>query len=178
MRMSYLIMVLLCLQGCRHSGGQSGSIAEYDSVTPCLNGTGIVSRGGKFGVIDSAGVELVPLVFDDLFYLTDDIAAAIIGENCEFYDRTGRRLGQTMSGKTDPESLLKAYSLIREDLRKKWDMILDSYQRLDTYCASGLATPEQAKQMADDIRKALGGISGPMGKDQQARFEAIRRSGQ
>ncbi len=176
--MSYLIIVLLCLQGCRHSGGQSGSTAEYDSVTPCLNGTGIVSRGGKFGVIDSTGTELVPLVFDDLFYLTDDISAAISGGSCEFYDRTGRRLGQTMTGQTDPESLLKAYSLIRADLRKEWDGILDSYQRLDIYCASGQATPEQAEQMADDIRKALGGISGPMDKDQQARFEAIRRGGQ
>ncbi len=178
MRTSDLIIALLCLAGCRQSGVQTGSIPEYDSVTPCLNGTGIVSRDGKFGVIDSTGAELVPPVFDDLFYLTDDISAAISGGSCEFYDRTGRRLAQIRTGNMDPESLLEAYADIREDARQDWDDILDAYEELGRYCAESDADPKQAARLALSIRTALDNTSGPMDKDQQARFEALRRIGQ
>ena len=179
MRTSHLIIALICLAGCRQSGGQTGSIPEYDSVTPCLNGTSIVSIGGRFGIIDSCGAEIVPAGFEDVFYITDDLSAAISGGSCEFYDRSGRRLGQIRTGDTgtSPECLLEAYADIREVGRRDWDEILDAYEGLLSYCSGSGADPEEATRLSGSIKAALGNISGPMDKDQQARFEAMRRGG-
>lgn len=178
MRTSYTILVLLCLASCRHSDALTGQIPEYDSVTDCFNGTSIVSRDGKWGIISSSGNVVVPTVYDNVFYLTDELAAALTGTICGFYDRDGRRLVeiQVSSATPDPDALLAAYSNIREQDRRMWDGILESYQELSTLRSSDGATVQQAESLADGIRSGLGHISGPMDKDQQARFEAIRRS--
>lgn len=168
-------MAILCLAGCRQSGDHTGSIPEYDSETPCLNGTSIVSIGGRFGIVDSCGREIVPAEFEDVFYLTDDLSAAINGADCEFYDRGGRRLAQIRTEATDPESLLEAYAIIREGIRSDWDDILYAYAELRTYCSGSDAAPSKAARLAESIKAALDKISGPMDKDQQARFEAMRR---
>lgn len=178
MRTPYTILVLLCLAGCRHSDGPTGQIPEYDSITDCFNGTSIVSRDGEWGIIGSSGSVVIPTVYDNVFYLTDELAAAFTGNICEFYDRSGRRLTeiQTPPVSPDPDALLAAYSDIREQNRKMWDDILESFQELSVLRSSEGATAQQAESLADSIRSGLGHISGPMDKEQQARFEAIRRS--
>lgn len=177
MRISYTILVLLCLAGCRHSDGPTGQIPEYDSVTDCFNGTSIVSRDGKWGIIGSSGRVVIPTVYDNVFYLTDELAAAFTGNICGFYDRDGRRLAeiQTPPVALSSDAILAAYSDIREQNRKMWDDILESYQELSTLRSSEGSAVQQAESLADGIRSGLGHINGPMDKDQQARFEAIRR---
>ena len=143
----------------------------YDTEADCLNGTMIVSRDGKYGLADTSGREILTPVYDDLYYISDETSAAFTGQTVEFFDRNGKRLGETVTGdEATFEDLLAAYSKIEKTHREQWDGILKSYEDLRKYCQSDSATAGTAGLMADDIRAALQKIGGPMEKDQKVRF--------
>ncbi len=145
---------------------------DYDTETDCLNGTMIVSLDGKFGLADTCGREILPPVYDDILYIFDEIAAAFTGQAVGFFDRNGKRLGETVTeGETTFEYLLEAYSKIEKERREQWDSILASYEELRKYCKSDSASAGTAWLMAEDIRDALQKVGGPMEKDQRLRFE-------
>ncbi len=144
----------------------------YDTETYCLNGTMIVSLDGKFGLADTCGKEILAPVYDDVYFLNDETAAAFSGQTVGFFDREGNRLGETETdGEASLDELLAAYSRIEKERREQWDRILDSYGELRQYCRSDSASARTAALMAEDIRAALENVSGPMGKDQKLRFE-------
>lgn len=145
---------------------------DYDTETDCLNGTMIVSVDGKYGLADTSGREILPTVYDDVYYISDEIAVAFTGQNVGFFDQNGRRLGETvMEGEASMDDLLAAYSKIEKMRREQWDSILASYEKLRQYCQSDSALVVTANIMADDIRAALQKVGGPMEKDQKVRFE-------
>lgn len=145
---------------------------DYDTETDCLNGTMIVSVDGKYGLADTSGREILPTVYDDVYYISDEIAVAFTGQNVGFFDQNGRRLGETvMEGEASVDDLLAAYSKIEKMRREQRDSILASYEKLRQYCQSDSALVVTANIMADDIRAALQKVGGPMEKDQKVRFE-------
>ena len=145
---------------------------DYDTETDCLNGTMIVSVDGKYGLADTSGREILPTVYDDVYYISDEIAVAFTGQNVGFFDQNGRRLGETvMEGEASVDDPLAAYSKIEKMRREQWDSILASYEKLRRYCQSDSALVVTANIMADDIRAALQKVGGPMEKDQKVRFE-------
>ena len=145
---------------------------DYDTETDCLNGTMIVSVDGKYGLADTSGREILPTVYDDVYYISDEIAVAFTGQNVGFFDQNGRRLGETvMEGEASVDDLLAAYSKIEKMRREQWNSILNSYEELRKYCQSDSASVVTANIMADDIRAALQKVGGPMEKDQKVRFE-------
>lgn len=145
---------------------------DYDTETDCLNGTMIVSVDGEYGLADTSGREILPTVYDDVYYISDEIAVAFTGQNVGFFDQNGRRLGETvMEGEASVDDLLAAYSKIEKMRREQWDSILASYEELRKYCQSDSASVVTANIMADDIRAALQKVGGPMEKDQKVRFE-------
>ena len=124
----------------------------YNTETDCLNGTMIVSLDGKYGLADTSGREILAPVYDDVYYISDEVAVAFTGQNVGFFDQNGRRLGETvMEGEASVDDLLAAYSKIEKMRREQWDVT--------------------ANIMADDIRAALQKVGGPMEKDQKVRFE-------
>ncbi len=148
---------------------------DYETETDCLNGTMIVSVDGKFGLADTSGMEILAPVYDNVFFLNDEIAAAFHGQTVGFFDREGSRLGETVTeGEATLDDLLEAYSKIEKARREQWDSILASYEELRKYCRSDSASAGTAGLMADDIRAALQEVGGPMEKDQKVRFEAER----
>ena len=152
---------------------EGSSRRDYDSSIDCLNGTLIVSLEGKYGLVDTSGKEILPPVYDELYFLTDEIAAAFSGQDCGFFDRSGRRLAQTRAaGTLSPSELLDSYNALRDECRLAWDNILGKYARMHEYCRSGEASAAEAELMAEEIRKALRTVGGPMEKDQRAAFEA------
>lgn len=170
-----ILLPLLALLSC--TPAQEGrSVQEYDSSLDCLNGTCVVSLEGRYGLTDSTGREILPAVYDELYYLTDELAAAFSGGECEFFDKSGRRLAaaQALPG-TDAEELLALYRELREENRVLWDSILEKYSALSEYRLSGNGTAAGASAMAEEIRASLRLVSGPMEKDQQARFKALGR---
>lgn len=145
---------------------------DYDTETDCLNGTMIVSLDGKYGLADTSGREILAPVYDDVYYISDEVAVAFTGQNVGFFDQNGRRLGETvMEGEASLDDLLEAYSKIEKVRREQWDNILSSYEELREYCQSDSASAGTAALMADEIRAALQKVGGPMGKDQRLRFE-------
>lgn len=144
----------------------------YNTETDCLNGTMIVSLDGKFGLVDTSGKEILAPEYDDVYYISDDVAVAFTGQNVGFFDQNGRRLGETvMEGEASVDDLLAAYSKIEKMRREQWNSILTSYEELRKYCQSDSASVVTANIMADDIRAALQKVGGPMEKDQKVRFE-------
>ncbi len=98
---------------------------------------------------------------------------AFVGQNVGFFDRDGKRLGETVTeGEATLDELLAAYSKMEKVRREQWDSILKDYEELRKYCQSDSASAGTAALMADDIRAALQKVGGPMEKDQKARFEA------
>ncbi len=146
---------------------------DYDTETDCLNGTMIVSMDGRYGLVDTCGKEILAPVYDDIYYISDEIAAGFTGQTVGFFDRSGKRLGETMMEDNAAfEDVLEAYSKIEKACREQWDSILASYKELRKYCQSDSASAGTARLMADDIRAALQKVNGPMEKDQKIRFEA------
>lgn len=145
---------------------------DYDTETDCLNGTMIVSLDGKYGLADTSGKEILPTAYDDVYYISDEVAVAFTGQDVGFFDRNGRRLGETVVvDEADVDGLLAAYSEIEKACREQWDGILASYEDLRRYCVSDSASASTATLMAEDIKTALQKVSGPMEKDQKVRFE-------
>lgn len=145
---------------------------DYDTETDCLNGTMIVSLDGKYGLADTSEREILAPEYDDVYYISDEIAVAFTVQNVGFFDQNGRRLGETvMEGEASVDDLLAAYSKIEKMRREQWDSILASYEKLRQYCQSDSALVVTANIMADDIRAALQKVGGPMEKDQKVRFE-------
>lgn len=154
-----------------HTEAENESHA-YNTETDCFNGTMIVSLDGKYGLADTSGREILAPVYDDVYYISDEVAVAFAGQNVGFFDQNGRRLGETvMEGEASLDDLLEAYSKIEKVRREQWDNILSSYEELREYCQSDSASAGTAALMADEIRAALQKVGGPMGKDQRLRFE-------
>lgn len=141
----------------------------YDTETDCLNGTMIVSVDGKYGLADTSGREILAPEYDDVYYISDEIAVAFTGQNVGFFDQNGRRLGETvMEGEASVDDLLAAYSKIEKMRREQWNSILNSYEELRKYCQSDSASVVTANIMADDIRAALQKVGGPMEKTRKS----------
>lgn len=144
----------------------------YNTETDCLNGTMIVSVDGKYGLADTSGREILPTVYNDVYYISDEIAVAFSGQTVGFFDRNGKRLGETVTeSEACIDTFLEAYSKIEKMRREQWDNILSSYEELRKYCQSDSASVVTANIMAEDIRAALQKVGGPMEKDQKVRFE-------
>lgn len=145
---------------------------DYDTETDCLNGTMIVSVDGKYGLADTSGREILPTAYNDVYYISDEVAVAFTGQEVGFFDRSGNRLGETeVVGEADVDGLLAAYSKIEKARREQWDDILASYEDLRRYCVSDSASAQTAKLLADQIRASLQKVGEPMEKDQKVRFE-------
>ncbi len=157
---------------CTGSDGQNDA-PRYDFGTDCLNGTMIVEADGKYGLADTSGKEILPPRFDDIIYLTDEMGAAFTGNVCSFFDKSGKRLGESIiKDGTSADRLLDIYTEIRSEQRARWDSILSGYEEFRRYCQSDGATEDKARMMAETIWTALAGIDTPMEKDQRVRFES------
>ena len=168
----FLLLTLMAMS-CASRTEVKAVLPTYDTETNCLNGTMIVSLDGRYGLADTSGREILAPVYDDIYYISDDIAAAFTGQTVGFFDRSGKRLGETVTeGGATFEDILDAYSKIEKARREQWDSILASYEALRRYCQSDSASAGTAKLMADGIRTALQKVGGPMEKDQKLRFEA------
>ena len=156
---------------CASSDNARPPLPVYDTGIDCLNGTMIVSKDGRYGLADTSGREILAPLYDDVYFITDEIAVAFSGQTAGFFDRKGHRLGEALTQDANPDDLLAAYSAMEKARREQWDSILVSYEALRKYCLSDSASAGTAAIMADDIRATLRNVSGPMAKDQKLRFE-------
>lgn len=168
-----LLSVSLLVISCRSHSTEPAEMIDFDTESSCLNGTMIVSSNGKYGLADTCGRVILPVGYDEIYFLTDDLAVAFNGDLCCFFDKGGQRLGESIAGQdSSPEELMEIYSGIEKTRREQWDTILNRYEDFRKYCLSDSATAATASMMAEDIKDAVQKIGGPMEKDQKARFES------
>lgn len=171
----HIIFLAAALAAACTGSARQDDTPSYDFGTDCLNGTMIVEADGKYGLADTSGKEILPPRFDDIIYLTDEVGAAFTGNVCSFFDKSGKRLGESIiENDASADRLLGIYTAIRSEQRARWDSILSDYEEFLVYCRSDGATKDKALMMAETIRAALAGIDTPMEKDQTVRFESVQ----
>lgn len=172
MRVPAGIFILFLLASCASGAGSGEESHVYDSQEYCLNGVSVVTLDGRYGLADTCGREILPPVYDEVTFLTDEVAAAVSGRLCIFVDRNGMRLAETvLSGNASAESLSEAYEAAARGTASKWDSIIYEYSDLCHYCASPDAKVDSARAMAGRIRAMLPAAGGPMTALQRSLFE-------
>ncbi len=172
MRVPAGIFILFLLASCASGAGSGEESHVYDSQEYCLNGVSVVTLDGRYGLADTCGREILPPVYDEVTFLTDEVAAAVSGRLCIFVDRNGMRLAETvLSGNASAESLSEAYEAAARGTASKWDSIIYEYSDLRRYCASPEAKVDSARAMAGRIRAMLPAAGGPMTALQRSLFE-------
>lgn len=150
---------------------------EFDTETYCFNGTSIVSKDGRWGIADTSGNIVLPLRYDNVAYVTDEIAAASEGTLRYLIDRGGNVIAETVSDTMlSDEALMDWAEEVSAGIREKWDRVLDSYAELARLCSASGTDKDSITSKAGEIREMLEEISGSMSRDQLSRFEMIRGS--
>jgi hypothetical protein len=64
--------------------------SKYDKQEEFIRGYAIVSKDGKYGIINEDGEEVVALNFESISYFIGDYAKVKIGDKFGFVDKTGK----------------------------------------------------------------------------------------
>lgn len=177
--MKYLaaIITITCLCAACHSRKGACPEPSFDTEEYCFNGTSIISINGKWGIADTAGNIVLPARYDSVCYVTDEIAAAKEGRLYYLTDTKGHILDETVSETAITETGLTRWAgEVSSEIRKSWDEVLDSYEELATLCSSDRHDNKAISGKSAEIQVMLEDIPGSMARDQQTRFERIRRS--
>lgn len=172
MRVLAGIFILFLLASCASGAGSGESGRVYDSQEYCFNGVSVVTLDGRCGLADTCGREILPPAYDEVTFLTDEVAAAVSGRLCIFVDRSGRRLAETvLPVNASAESLSETYEAAARETASKWDSVIYEYSALRRYCSSPGASADSARAMAGRIRAMLPATGGPMTALQRSLFE-------
>lgn len=173
-----ILPVIAVLGACGGEGDKGHKIPApeaYTTMTYCFNGTSIVSNLDKYGIIDTTGNVILPLRYDNITYITDEIAAAREKGLYCLVDTKGHVLAECIR---DGEMTVDEMTAWAEDISKKvrqsWDDVLAGYGELSDLCRSEAPDNEAIRKKAEEIRESLAKTVGSMSKDQKAQFESVR----
>lgn len=142
----------------------------------CLNGTMIIqSPEGLLGLSDTTGASILEPIYEDIYFITDDICVARKGLDYNIIHKDGHRLAQSefLTDPTDEQLLSLLNSTERSD-SESWELVLEGYSRFVEACRSSRA--ENVDSLAAEVRSALALASGSMSDEQQSRFKALASS--
>lgn len=179
MRLIECILPVIAVFGaCGREGDKGHKIPApeaYTTMTYCFNGTSIVSNLDKYGIIDTTGNVILPLRYDNITYITDEIAAAQEKGLYCLVDTKGHVLAECIR---DGEMTANEMAAWAEDVSKKvrqsWDDVLAGYGELSDLCRSEAPDNEAIRKKAEEIRESLAKTVGSMSKDQKSQFESVR----
>ena len=173
-----ILPVIAVLGACGGEGDKGHKIPApeaYTTMTYCFTGTSIVSNLDKYGIIDTTGNVILPLRYDNITYITDEIAAAREKGLYCLVDTKGHVLAECIR---DGEMTVDEMTAWAEDISKKvrqsWDDVLAGYGELSDLCRSEAPDNEAIRKKAEEIRESLAKTVGSMSKDQKAQFESVR----
>lgn len=162
-------------EDCRDSDACVPAVGEsWDSSLDCMNGYCLVGKSGRMGMADARdGHQIVPPVYGQLFFLTDDILAGFEGGKWSFLDTSGQVLA-AVSGDAgdDADALLAEYRRIRRSQLDAWEEVVKGYERFCLLCASGNVSRERAEAVADSLLREAGRAEGVAGEGQRRRVAA------
>lgn len=170
-----VIAVLGACGGERDKGHKIPAPEAYTTMTYCFNGTSIVSNMDKYGIIDTTGNVILPLRYDNITYITDEIAAAREKGLYCLVDTKGHVLAECIrDGEMTADEMAAWAEDISKKVRQSWDDVLAGYGELSDLCRSEAPDNEAIRKKAEEIRESLAKTVGSMSKDQKAQFESVR----
>ena len=173
-----ILPVIAVLGACGGEGDKGHKIPApeaYTTMTYCFNGTSIVSNMDKYGIIDTTGNVILPLRYDNITYITDEIAAAREKGLYCLVDTKGHVLAECIrDGEMTADEMAAWAEDISKKVRQSWDDVLAGYGELSDLCRSEAPDNEAIRKKAEEIRESLAKTVGSMSKDQKAQFESVR----
>lgn len=173
-----ILLVIAVLGACGGEGDKGHKIPApeaYTTMTYCFNGTSIVSNLDKYGIIDTTGNVILPLRYDNITYITDEIAAAREKGLYCLVDTKGHVLAECIrDGEMTADEMTAWAEDISKKVRQSWDDVLAGYGELSDLCRSEAPDNEAIRKKAEEIRESLAKTVGSMSKDQKAQFESVR----
>ena len=173
-----ILPVIAVLGACGGEGDKGHKIPApeaYTTMTYCFNGTSIVSNMDKYGIIDTTGNVILPLRYDNITYITDEIAAAREKGLYCLVDTKGHVLAECIrDGEMTADEMAAWAEDISKKVRQSWDDVLAGYGELSDLCRSEAPDNEAITKKAEEIRESLAKTVGSMSKDQKAQFESVR----
>lgn len=173
-----ILPVIAVLGACGREGDKGHKIPApeaYTTMTYCFNGTSIVSNMDKYGIIDTTGNVILPLRYDNITYITDEIAAAREKGLYCLVDTKGHVLAECIrDGEMTADEMAAWAEDISKKVRQSWDDVLAGYGELSDLCRSEAPDNEAIRKKAEEIRESLAKTVGSMSKDQKAQFESVR----
>ena len=179
MRLIECILPVIAVFGaCGREGDKGHKIPApeaYTTMTYCFNGTSIVSNMDKYGIIDTTGNVILPLRYDNITYITDEIAAAREKGLYCLVDTKGHVLAECIrDGEMTADEMAAWAEDVSKKVRQSWDDVLAGYGELSDLCRSEAPDNEAIRKKAEEIRESLAKTVGSMSKDQKAQFESVR----
>lgn len=173
-----ILPVIAVLGACGGEGDKGHKIPApeaYTTMTYCFNGTSIVSNLDKYGIIDTTGNVILPIRYDNITYITDEIAAAREKGLYCLVDTKGHVLAECIrDGEMTADEMAAWAEDISKKVRQSWDDVLAGYGELSDLCRSEAPDNEAIRKKAEEIRESLAKTVGSMSKDQKAQFESVR----
>lgn len=173
-----ILPVIAVLGACGREGDKGHKIPApeaYTTMTYCFNGTSIVSNLDKYGIIDTTGNVILPIRYDNITYITDEIAAAREKGLYCLVDTKGHVLAECIrDGEMTADEMAAWAEDISKKVRQSWDDVLAGYGELSDLCRSEAPDNEAIRKKAEEIRESLAKTVGSMSKDQKAQFESVR----
>lgn len=173
-----ILPVIAVLGACGREGDKGHKIPApeaYTTMTYCFNGTSIVSNLDKYGIIDTTGNVILPLRYDNITYITDEIAAAREKGLYCLVDTKGHVLAECIrDGEMTADEMAAWAEDVSKKVRQSWDDVLAGYGELSDLCRSEAPDNEAIRKKAEEIRESLAKTVGSMSKDQKAQFESVR----
>lgn len=171
----FLPVVLASCHGAAVRTQEAAARPAYEDSVYCFNGRMIVSSEGRKGLADTLGHVILPLEWEQVEFLDDDVA--LLGRAGLFYLCTAD--GRIFAESADREDLERDYIRLLSGLKEadsgQWDQVLD---QLEALCASCLAAkPRHVDKKILEEKAALvsllDGIPGRMSPEQEARLARI-----
>lgn len=173
-----ILPVIAVLSACGGDGDKGHKIPApeaYTTMTYCFNGTSIVANLDKYGIIDTTGNVILPLRYDNITYITDEIAAAQEKGLYYLVDTKGHVLAECIrDGEMSADEMTAWAEEVSKEVRQSWDDVLAGYGELSDLCRSEAPDNEAIRKKAEEIRESLAKTIWSMSKDQKAQFESVR----
>ncbi|MBR1490661.1 MAG: serine/threonine protein kinase [Bacteroidales bacterium] len=145
---------------------------RFTDTLDCLNGRFIVACPQGYGMMDNDGRLLLEPVWDDIEFLSPDVALLTRNALSYLCSSEGRIFAESTDRETLSSSFQEGYErMLFEDMRR-WDLVLD---RLDSLCGSCLSPQGEAGSAAifERTKESLHAVSGKMTHSQAIRLNEI-----
>lgn len=173
-----ILAVFLSIPCCRQAppSPKTAATIAYDDSVYCFNQRSIVSRDGHKGITDLQGKLVLPLEWDSIEFLDDDVALLSRSGLWFLCTRDGRIFAQGSNSSGLEQSFKELFTQLQENDIRYWDSVLDQLESLSSACLSNTKNgiSESILSERGKLLQLLGESPGAaMSKTQEKRLEAI-----